>query len=203
MAPEIWPGKSLQLRGASKTKPVLTGPLIQRRKGFCWLQLIQLCSTACPAKALRGHFFGWFLIHLPLVNPPSISCQSISSDNLEPLLKSRWLPLCQLCVKRATGLLLLQSWTSVQTAVFLTGSSQRKEPGCSSAQSARCWSRVPKTSSARRHCRPESFCASGKFLRVFTKLPIKCSLKINWRVKKCGKLADCLEIFRTVWEVSG
>ena len=39
--------------------------------------------------------------------------------------------------------------------------------------------RVPKTSSARRHCRPESFCASGKFLRVFTKLHIKCSLNIN------------------------
>ena len=33
--------------------------------------------------------------------------------------------------------------------------------------------RVPKTSSARRQCRPEGFCASGKFLRVFTKLPIK------------------------------
>ena len=33
--------------------------------------------------------------------------------------------------------------------------------------------RVPKTSSARRHCRTESFCASGKFLRVFSKLDIK------------------------------
>ena len=41
-------------------------------------------------------------------------------------------------------------------------------------------SRVPKTLSARRHCRPESFCESGKFLRVFTKLPTKFSININW-----------------------
>ena len=44
---------------------------------------------------------------------------------------------------------------------------------------------------------------TGKFLRVFTKLPIKCSLNINWRVNKCWKLTDCLESFRTVWKVSG
>ena len=60
--------------------------------------------------------------------------------------------------------------------------------------------RVPKTSSARRHCQPESFCASGKFLRVFTKLPIKCSLNINLRVNKCGKFQDSLESFRKVWK---
>ena len=43
---------------------------------------------------------------------------------------------------------------------------------------------VPKTSSVRRHCRPVSFCASGKFLRVFTKLSIKWNLNINLRVNK-------------------
>ena len=42
------------------------------------------------------------------------------------------------------------------------------------------WIRVPKNLLASWHCQPESFCASGKFLRVFTKLPIKCSLNINW-----------------------
>ena len=40
--------------------------------------------------------------------------------------------------------------------------------------------RVPETSLAGWHHRPEIFCASGKFLRTFTKLPIKCSLNINW-----------------------
>ena len=63
--------------------------------------------------------------------------------------------------------------------------------------------RVPKTSSARRHCRPESFCSSGKFLQLFKKLPKECSLNINWRVKRCGKFQESLESFRTVWKVSG
>ena len=61
--------------------------------------------------------------------------------------------------------------------------------------------RVPKTSLARWHCQPESFCASGKFLRVFTKLPIKCSLNINRRVNKCGNFSDCLESFKAVWKI--
>ena len=38
--------------------------------------------------------------------------------------------------------------------------------------------RVPKAPSARRHCRPESFCASGKFLRVCTKFTLKSSQNI-------------------------
>ena len=32
---------------------------------------------------------------------------------------------------------------------------------------------------------------------------MECSLNINWRVNKCGKLTDCLESYRTVWKVSG
>ena len=35
-----------------------------------------------------------------------------------------------------------------------------------------------KTPSACRHCRPESFCASGKFLRISTQLTLKSSQKI-------------------------
>ena len=35
-----------------------------------------------------------------------------------------------------------------------------------------------KTPSACRHCRPESFCASGKFLRVCTKFTLKSSQNI-------------------------
>ena len=35
-----------------------------------------------------------------------------------------------------------------------------------------------KTPSAPRHCRPESFCASGKFLRVSTKFTLKSSQNI-------------------------
>ena len=58
------------------------------------------------------------------------------------------------------------------------------------------WGRLPKTLLAQWHCQPESFCASRKFLRVFTKLPIKCSFN------KCGKFPDCLESFKTVWRVS-
>ena len=61
--------------------------------------------------------------------------------------------------------------------------------------------RVPKTSSAHRHCRLESFCASGKFLRVFTKLAIKWSLNIKVS-KQSGKFPNSLESFRTVWKVS-
>ena len=53
-------------------------------------------------------------------------------------------------------------------------------------------------SSAHRHCRPESFCASGKFLHVFTKLPIECSLL---KSKQVWKVLDSLESFRTVWKV--
>ena len=63
--------------------------------------------------------------------------------------------------------------------------------------------RVPKTLVARWHCHLESFCASGKFLREFTKLPIKCSLNINWTEEKqvwkvfrlSGKFQDCLGSF--------
>ena len=46
----------------------------------------------------------------------------------------------------------------------------------------------------------KSFCASGKFLRVFTKLAMKWSLNINLRV---NKFPDSLESFRTIWKVSG
>ena len=62
--------------------------------------------------------------------------------------------------------------------------------------------RVPKTSLARWHCQPESFCASVKFSRVSTKLPKKCSPNINWRLNKCWKFPDCLKSFRTVWKLS-
>ena len=81
------------------------------------------------------------------------------------------------------------------------------------------YARVPKTSSARRHCRPESFCASGKFLRVFTKLDININLRVNnflhfpeclesfstvWKVSgKSGKFPESMESFRRVWKVSG
>ena len=65
------------------------------------------------------------------------------------------------------------------------------------------WScRVPNTSLSWWHCHPEIFCVSGKFLRIFTKLPIKCSRNINWRENKCGNFPDCLESFKTVWKVS-
>ena len=53
-----------------------------------------------------------------------------------------------------------------------------------------------KTQDARMHCIPESFCASGKFLRVYTKLTLKSS-------QLSGKFPDSLESFRTVWKVSG
>ena len=62
--------------------------------------------------------------------------------------------------------------------------------------------RVPKTSSARWHCQLESFCGSGKFLRVSKEWSKKCSPNINWRVNKCGKFPDCLKSFRTVWKLS-
>ena len=56
--------------------------------------------------------------------------------------------------------------------------------------------RVRKSPLARRHCQPESFCASGKFLRVYTKLTLKSS-------QLSGKFPDSLESFWTVWKVSG
>ena len=58
------------------------------------------------------------------------------------------------------------------------------------------YTRGRKTQDARMHCIPESFCASGKFLRVYTKLTLKSS-------QLSGKFPDSLESFRTVWKVSG
>ena len=52
-----------------------------------------------------------------------------------------------------------------------------------------------KTQYASMHCIPESFCASGKFLRVYTKLTLKSS-------QLSGKFPDSLESFRTVWKDS-
>ena len=53
-----------------------------------------------------------------------------------------------------------------------------------------------KTQYANRHCIPESFCAPGKFLHVYTKLTLKSS-------HQSGKFPDSLESFLTVWKVSG
>ena len=57
-------------------------------------------------------------------------------------------------------------------------------------------SRVTKTIVASWHCHPESFCASGKFLRV--------TLESAWEVSRwSGKFLDGPDIFRMVRKVSG
>ena len=67
--------------------------------------------------------------------------------------------------------------------------------------------RVRKTPSARRHCRPESFCASGKFLRVSTKLvrnQVKTSFWTVWKIsRQSGNMTNNMESFQTVWKLSG
>ena len=89
--------------------------------------------------------------------------------------------------------------------------------------------RVRKTHVAWWHCHLESFCASGKFLRVSRKSTIKRhaqstdfqmvwkvsgwsgksqdgleSFQMDWKVSIwSGKFPDGLETFRMVWKVSG
>ena len=63
--------------------------------------------------------------------------------------------------------------------------------------------RGTKTIMASRQCNPESFCASGKFLRVTLEIGLG-SFRMVWKVSgESGKFPDSLESFRMVWKLSG
>ena len=60
----------------------------------------------------------------------------------------------------------------------------------------------PKTWVAGWHCHPESFCASGKFLRVTLKIA-RGSLRTLWKIsRQSGYFPDFPESFQLAWKVS-
>ena len=66
--------------------------------------------------------------------------------------------------------------------------------------------RGTKTIVASWHCHPESFCASGKFLRVTLEIALG-SFQTVWKIsglsRWSGKVPDSLENFQRVWKISG
>ena len=114
-------------------------------------------------------------------------------------------------------LLLLQSFYSTQqicrksnstgSIFYLSKSGNALALGIDKSIDWRASARVPKTLSARRHCRPESFCASGKFLRASTKLvrnQVKTSFWTVWKIsRQSGNMTNNMESFQTVWKLSG
>ena len=98
--------------------------------------------------------------------------------------------------RRDKGRLLEAKWRRRQIclSICFRSPSWRQKPRSGKEEKARC--RGPKTIVASWHCHPESFCASGKFLRITLGIAVG-SFRMVWKVSGWS------ESFRRVWKVSG